>query len=77
MLVISENKFDESFLVSQFWIPGSASPFCLDSDQHSGGIMVFIREDIPAKFFSIDTKLMEGRYIEIDFQKKMAVTLLV
>ena len=47
--VISETKLDESFPVGQFLIPGYTSHFRLDRDQHDGGIMVFIREDIPDK----------------------------
>ena len=70
VLVISETKLDESFPVSQFWIPGYASPLHLDRDQHGEGIMVFIREDIPAKFLSTDTKPMEGSYIEVNFHKR-------
>ena len=54
-LVISEVELDESFPVGQFRILGYASSFRLDCDQHGAGIMVFIREDIPAKFLSADT----------------------
>ena len=32
--------------------------------------MVFIREDIPAKFLSADTKPIEGLYIELNFHKR-------
>ena len=70
MLVISETKLDESFPVGQLRIPGYASPFRLDRDQHSGGIMVFITEDIPAKFLSADTKPTEGLYNELNFHKR-------
>ena len=55
VLVISETKLGESFPVGHFWIPGYTFPFRLDCDHHDGGIMVFMREDIPAKFLSTDT----------------------
>ena len=42
----------------------------LDRDQHGGGIMVFIGEDITAKFLSSDTKPIEGLYIESNFCKR-------
>ena len=32
--------------------------------------MVFIREDIPAKILSVDTKPIEGLYIELNFHKR-------
>ena len=67
VLVISETKLDESFPVGQFRIPGYISPFRLDRDQQDGGIMVFIKEDIPVKFLSTDTKPIERLYIELNF----------
>ena len=70
VLVISETKLDEFFPVGQFRIPGYTSPFLLDCHQHGGGIMAFIREDIPAKFYSTDTKPIEGLYIELNFRKR-------
>ena len=70
VLVISGNKLDESFPVDQFWIPGYTSPFRLDRDQHDGEIMVFSREDVPAKFLSADSKPIEGLYIELNFHKR-------
>ena len=70
VLVISETKLHESFPVGQFRIPGCISPFLLDRDQHSGGIMVFIREDISAKFLSADTIPIEGLYIELNVHKR-------
>ena len=70
VLVTSETKLDESFPVGQFRIPGYASPFRLDRDQHDGGYVVFIREDIPAKFLSADSKPIEGLYIELNFHKR-------
>ena len=76
MLVISGIKLDELFSVGQFRIPGYTSPFCLDPDQHSREIMVFIREDIPVKFLSADTKLIEILYFKFS-QKKAVVQLLI
>ena len=70
VLVISEIKLDESFPVGQFRIPGYTSPFRLNRDQHDGGYVVFIREDIPAKFLSADSKPIEGLYIELNFHKR-------
>ena len=68
--VISEIKLDDSFPESQFKVPGYSSPFRLDRDQNSGGIMVFVREDITAKFLSFEGKLIEARFIELNFRKK-------
>ena len=70
VLVNSVIKLDESLSVGQFRIPGYAFPFRLDRDQHWGGIMAFIREDIPAKFLSADTKQIEDSSIELNFHKR-------
>ena len=49
ILVISETKLGESFLVGQFKIPGFTTPFRRDRNEHGGGIMAFVREDISSK----------------------------
>ena len=69
-LVISETKFDSSFQNDQFRIPGFYTPFRRDSDQFGRGIMVFIREDIPSKFMSLEAAPIESLYIERNFCKK-------
>ena len=72
VLVISETKLDESFPVGQSRSPGYASPFHLDRNQGGGEIIIFIREDIPTKFLSADTKPIKGLYIELKFHKRIA-----
>ena len=69
MLVVAETKLDESFSAGQFWISAYTFSFCLDRDQHGGGIMTFTWEDIPVKFLSADTKLTEDLYIEVNIHK--------
>ena len=69
-MVISETKLDDSFPESQLKISWYSSPFRLDRDQNSGGIMVFVREDITAKFLSFEDKPIEAPFIELNFRKK-------
>ena len=45
--MISETKLDESFPVSQFLIPGFENPIRLDRSSSGGGIMLYIKEEIP------------------------------
>ena len=52
VLIISETKLDASFPSSQFILDGFTPPYRLDRTQHGGGVMLFIREDIPYKFFN-------------------------
>ena len=59
-MVISETKLDDSFPESQF----------KNRDQNGRAIMVFVREDITAKFLSFEDKLIEALFIELNFRKK-------
>ena len=51
ILMISETKIDESFTTSQFCIKGYTRPYRLDRSKNGGGILLYIREDIPSKIF--------------------------
>ena len=70
VFVISETKLDESFPEGQFKIPEFATPFRRDRNKFGGGIMVFVREDIPSKLISKETLDIEGIFIELNFRKK-------
>ena len=70
VMVISETKLDDFFPESQFKSPGYSSPFRLDRDQNGGGIMVFVLEDITAKFLSFEDKAIEALFIELNFREK-------
>ena len=58
--MISEIKVNHSFSVGQFLSEGFGTPFRLDRNRNSGGIMLFIRNDIPAKAFSTDDKSIKS-----------------
>ena len=49
VLVITETKLDESFPSTQFSIDGFSNPVRLDRTSLGGGIMIFIRQNIPYK----------------------------
>ena len=71
ILMVSETKTDMSFPTSQFVIQGFATPFRLDRTNTGGGILVYVRVDIPSKLLNIlyvssDTKCLA---IEINFRK--------
>ena len=48
ILAVSETKLDESFPTSQFLIDGFKKPFRYDRNANGGGILVYIREKVPA-----------------------------
>ena len=70
VLVRSETKFDASFPIDQFKVPGFSTPFRRDRDQYVGGFLAFIKEDIPAKHLSSESTPIEGIYVELNFRKK-------
>ena len=49
ILLTTETKLDSSFSSAQFHIPGYCSPYRLNRNSHGGGILLYIREDIPSK----------------------------
>ena len=70
ILMISQTKLDNSFPESQFLIEGYSKPYRIDRNCHGGGIMLYVKADIPSKILSTDLLPMEGFYVEINFQKK-------
>ena len=46
------------------------SPFRPDRNRNSGGIMLFFRNDIPAKVDSTDDRSIESFCVELNFRKK-------
>ena len=69
ILMISETKLDVSFPTSQFYINGYTSRYRLDRNDKGGGILVYVREDIPSKLIS-QFPNAEGFFLEINLRKK-------
>ena len=69
ILMVSETKPDNNFPVGQFLIYGYSPPIRIDRDIHEGGLMLFVKEDIPCKLLSLENKPMEGFYKERNLRK--------
>ena len=71
VLVIQETKLDETFPERAFMIPGYKKPFRKDRNSHGGGIMVFIRDDIPSREVPQIQGFsdLEGMFVEINLRK--------
>ena len=48
IFMISETKLDETFPAVQFSLQGFCDPYRFDRNHNGGGIMLYIREDIPS-----------------------------
>ena len=72
ILMVSETKLDDSFPEAQFLIEGFHSPFrfIFDCNINGGGIMLYVREDIPTKLLSHDFPGVESFFVEINPHKK-------
>ena len=68
--VIIETKLDYTFPTSQFAIEGCSSPFRLDGNDHGGGIMLYIRKDIPSKLRRSEKLSTESFSVEISLKKQ-------
>ena len=49
LMLFSETKIDDSFPTSQFLISGFSSPFRRDRNACGGGLLFYVRSDIPVK----------------------------
>ena len=72
ILVITETKIDESFPLSQFLIDGYNRPFRMDRTSDGGGIIIYVRQDIPCKQLKTHNTIgsMEGIFFEIRIRGK-------
>ena len=66
--MISETKIDASFPVCRFEIDGFNTPFRVDREQKSGGMMLYFREDLPVKLLSID-RTNKSCFVELNMKR--------
>ena len=72
ILVIAETKLDNTFATNQFTINGFNPPLRYDRNKNGGGLLIYIREGVPAKqlkdFTTPDD--IECGIIEVNLHKK-------
>ena len=51
ILILTETKLNETFLISQFLIDGFFKSCSFDRNKHSGGVMVYIWDTTPGTSF--------------------------
>ena len=49
IMIFGETKLDDSYPSAQLLIEGFRKPFRLDRNAYSGGILIYVRSDIPCK----------------------------
>ena len=55
VMVFTETKIDPSYPISQFKIGGFKKPYRLDRNAFGGGILIYVRQDIPSNQLKIHT----------------------
>ena len=72
LLLLSETKLDDSFPTAQFLRNGFCKPYRLDRSPNGGGILLYVRDDIPPRLltdYSIKDNL-ELFFVEVNIRKK-------
>ena len=71
ILVITETKLDDTFPSQQFAIDGYSLPYRLDKNAASGGVIIYVRADIPSGEIAFVNRSYnnEGIFIEINLRK--------
>ena len=70
IFLITETKIDHTFPVSQFLIEGYSEPYRLDRTTNGGGLLLYIRNDIPAKSLPLVAGNIECVFLEVTISKK-------
>ena len=68
--MVLETKLDESFPIGQFIIEGLGIPYRVDRNGNGGGLMLFVRVDIPSKLLSVENSPAEVFFVEINIRKR-------
>ena len=70
LLILSETKINDSFTTNQFLIEGFSPPFRKDRDAHGGGLVIYVREDIPSNLLKPQTlpENIEAIFIELNLK---------
>ena len=70
VFVITESKLDDIFPHGQFLFDRFHTLFRFDYNKNEGGILLYVREGIPAKILNHDFPSAENVFVEIKLHKK-------
>ena len=75
--MVSETKINMPFPTSQFIIQDFAAPFRLDRTNTGGGILVYVRDDIPSKLLNISYVSSDTECLAIEINLRKTKWLLI
>ena len=72
IFLITKTKLDSSFPSRQFVIKGYSTPFRLNRNQNGGGLLLYVRENIPCNNLKEYTsgKPNKNRFVEISLRSR-------
>ena len=72
ILIVTETKLDSTFPTSQFVIDGYSEPHRFDRNRNGGGVLIYIRQDIPSKLLADHTLPhdIEEIFVELNLTKQ-------
>ena len=72
ILCITETKIDEYFPTAQFLLPGYHKPYRLDISDKQGGLLVYIKANLPSRLLSnhISPKNIQIILFELNLRKE-------
>ena len=71
ILILTETKLDHTFPEKQFIISGYKKPYRRDRNRNGGGVLIYVREDIPSDILIKHRSLenVEAIFVEINLRK--------
>ena len=70
IFLVSETKINEPFPENQFKIKGYSRPYRLDRNEYGGGLLLYVRQDIPSKLVRKE-KDYEAFFVEVNLKKQI------
>ena len=72
LVSIAETKLDASFPSAQFTLEGYHTPYRLDVNSKSGGILIYVKSSIPSRSFAMKSYTFLYRFIpfEVNLRKE-------
>ena len=71
ILITTKTKLDDTFPVLPFHVDGFSKTYHLDRNRNRGGVIIYVREDIPSKILikHVLPTDIEVLFIELNFRK--------
>ena len=71
IILLSETKLDDSFPSAQFMLKNFGILYRLDRNSNGGGLLLYVREDIPSKFLKVKSDCnIESICVEVNLRKR-------